>query len=158
REFGWIVPASTHDGDLVPGPTVTTMVESDTEAGWNKAIEAVQRLLSALAFTYNTRIESRPTAGGSGATDLLAHARARDISDTYGIRLERSPRQVSVPANPRLRLALGLYREGLNAASPFYRFLAFWNTIDAAFDGNEHARDAFLRQSAPHTFRPVSVQ
>jgi hypothetical protein len=40
-------------------------------------------------------------------------------------------------------VALAVYREGLNATSPFYFFLAFWNVLDAVFR-DERVRDAFL--------------
>jgi hypothetical protein len=143
REFGWLVPAS-HPGEPESGPTVTTLVDRDVEDAWLEASEATQRFISALAFHFDTRMETPPTSGGSGEIDLLHPWGAVDVRDTYGIELHVAPRSVVVADDSRLRLALALYREGLNAGSPFYRFLAFWNALDAAFDGDESARDEFL--------------
>jgi hypothetical protein len=78
REFGWVERKRfphQDEHEPPPGPMVTTLVENGTEEDWDRAAEAaaepLQRLLSALAFHYNTRIESRRTKGGSGETDLL---------------------------------------------------------------------------------------
>jgi hypothetical protein len=127
---------------------VTTAVENGTEEGWDRAAEAaaepLQRLLSALSFHYNTRIESRRTKGGSGESDLLHPYGAVEPSDTFAGQCVTAPVRVHVEDDPQLRVALGLYREAMSAGSPFYRFLAFWNVLDAVFNGDEAARDAFI--------------
>jgi hypothetical protein len=82
---------------------------------------------------------------------------AVDVRDTFGAVDVAAPHSVTVTADERLRLALAVYREGLNAASPFYRFLAFWNVIEAAFGGNSHDRDSFLGSARPAHSRPPSV-
>ena len=131
---------------------VTTSVENGTEEDWDRArvaaADPLQRLLSALAFHYNTRIESRSTKTGSGETDLLHPYGAVEPSDTVAVQCVIAPVRVHVESDSQLRVALGLYREGLSAGSPFYRFLAFWNVLDAVFNGDESARDAFLRARA----------
>ena len=53
---------------------------------------------------------------------------------------------IRVDEDPRLRLVLALFREGRSADSPFYRFLAFYNALDAAFDNDELARDSTIRE------------
>jgi hypothetical protein len=52
-------------------------------------------------------------------------------------------------SDPRLRAALAVYREDLSAASPFYRFLAFWNVLETSFPNDEAKRDSFIRRVAP---------
>jgi hypothetical protein len=149
REFGWLEFKPTPGGDYIPTPTVTTFVENDAEEEWNLAREVLQRFLSALAFEYDTRIEARPTSGGSGTPDLLDPSGARDASDAIGFLLHVAPTRMVVSPDPSLRLALAVYREGLNAGSPFYGFLAFWNVLEATFNGNGTRRNSFLRAEAP---------
>jgi hypothetical protein len=152
RQFGWVERKRfphQDEHEPPPRPLVTTSVENGTEAEWDRAADAeaepLQRLLSALAFHYNTRIESRRTKGGSGESDLLHPYGAVELSDTFAGQCVNRPVRVHVEDDPQLRVALGLYREGMSAGSPFYRFLAFWNVLDAVFNGVEFARDAFLR-------------
>jgi hypothetical protein len=149
REFGWLKLEPTHGGDYTPGPTVTTMVERDVEEEWNAAREVLQRFLSALAFEYDIRIEARPMSGGSGESELLHPYGARDVSDATGLLLHVAPIRVMVSHDASLQLALAVYREGLNAGSPFYGFLAFWNVLEATFDGSRTHRNSFLRAEAP---------
>src|SRR5262245_57951607 len=59
----------------------------------------------------------------------------------------RPPSRVHVEPDKRLRLVLALFREGRGAESPFYRFLARYNALDAAFDNVERERDDFIRAS-----------
>src|SRR5204863_7540685 len=117
-----------------PGPMVTTLVENGAEEDWDRAAEAaakpLQRLLSALAFRYNTRIESRRTKGGSGESDLLHPYGAVEPSDTFAGQCVSAPARVYVEDDPQLRVALGLYRKAMSAGSPFYGFLVFWNVLD----------------------------
>lgn len=110
--------------------------------------ELLQRLLSALAFYYNTRIESRSTRTGSGETALLHLYGTVEPNDVYGGHFVTAPARVRLDPDRTLRVALGLYREGLAAGSPFYRFLAFWNVLDARFEGSKSAVDDFLRATA----------
>jgi hypothetical protein len=151
REFGWVERKRfphQDEHEPPPGPMVTTLVENGTEKDWDQAAEAaaepLQRLLSALAFHYNTRIESRRTKGGSGESDLLHPYGAVEPSDTFAGQCVSAPVRVHLEDDPQLRVALALYREAMSAGSPFYRFLAFWNVLDAVFNGDEAARDAFL--------------
>lgn len=72
REFGWIAhkrfPHQAED-EPPPGPTLTTYV-GDTQEDWRAAREAAQRLLSALAFHYDARIEARASSGGRLVRDM----------------------------------------------------------------------------------------
>lgn len=145
RELGWVMPRS-HD-EHEAGPTVTAHLDSEAawrDDAWNEVLETIQRFLSALAFHFDTRMESRPTSGGSGEPELLHPYGAIEIRDTFGTMLVAAPRSVAVLDDPKLRLALAVYREGLNAGSPFYRFLAFWNVIDAVHGPDDADVDLFL--------------
>ncbi len=51
----------------------------------------------------------------------------------------------------RLRLALAVLREGVNASTPYLAYFAFFNAIDTAFDGNPSAVDAFINAEATGT-------
>lgn len=154
RQFGWLhrnrFPHQS-ENEPPPGPTVTCVLTEDTDEEWNDAAETLQRLLSALAFHFSTRVESRRTKGGSGETKLLHPYGTVEPSDTYGGHCVSAPARVLLQHDMELRTALGLYREALSAGSPFYRFLAFWNVLDVTFRGNDGARDAFLRSAGPRS-------
>ena len=160
REFGWLALkrfAHQHPDESPPGPTVTTLIAEDIQEEWRDASEALQRFLSALAFEYDTRIESRPRSGGSGTRDLLSSSGAIAASDGYGYQVVTAPERVHLHPDPRLRVAVAVYREALSAASPFYRFLAFWNVLEAAFGGDGAKRNAFIRRIAPTSFFNVPI-
>jgi hypothetical protein len=60
--------------------------------------------------------------------------------------------QFAVADDSNLRSALAYHREGQNAGSPFYRFLAFWNCIDVVFNSSgrdTRDRDNFLDAEVP---------
>jgi Methylamine utilization protein MauJ len=152
REFGWLAHTRFEHGlpdDPDPGPTLTTLVPADTHDEWRTAHELAQRFLSALAFHFNTRVESKATSGGSSEPELLHPHGAIDARDTYGVQIVTAPSRVRLDADARLRVALAVYREAISAGSPFYAFLQFWNVLEAAFDGDGARRDAFLRRVAP---------
>ncbi len=151
RHFGWLHRnrfPHQDEHEPPPGPTVTRILAEDMDEEWCDAAETLQRLLSALAFHYNTRVESRRTKGGSGETNLLHPYGAIEPSDTYGGQCVSAPPCVLLRNDKELRTALGIYREALSAGSPCYRFLAYWNVLDVTFSGNEGARDAFLRRTS----------
>lgn len=156
REFGWVerkrFPHQA-EHEPPPGPMVTCLVDPDDRAEWISAAETLHRLLSALAFHYNTRVESRRVMAGSGTHDLLHPYGAVEPSDSFGGQCVTAPKRVYVETDPQLRLALGVYREAMSAGSPFYRFMAFWNVLDAVSNGDEAARDAFLRTRATGIYR-----
>src|SRR5258708_4547364 len=65
--------------------------------------------------------------------------------------LTGAPDALVVRPEANLRVALAYFREGMNAGSPFYRFLSFWTSLDATFGITRDStrRDAFLRSFAP---------
>jgi len=151
RKFGWLhrdrFPHQAVD-EPPPGPTMTCLLAEDSKEEWDGAAEALQRLLTALAFRYKTRVESRSTKRGSGENTLLHPYGAVEASDTYGGQCVSAPARVLLDTDRTLRIALALYREALSAGSPFYKFLSLWNVLDARFNGDEAARDSFLRATA----------
>jgi hypothetical protein len=131
--FVWHMPTKGHEGDPEPGPTVTVVYEQAAES---RAREALQRFLSALAFVADERIEALATNTGTGETDPLAPAMWRQPSDVLTGMMFPALRSIVVDRNERLRLVLALYREALSTGGPFYRFLAFWNVVDAVNRGD----------------------
>jgi hypothetical protein len=115
-------------------------------------------LLSALAFHFQTRLDAEPLAGGSGESDLLHPYGAQAPADTVGAYLAPAPREIVVEDDAQLRLALAVNREALNASSPFYAFLAYWNVLEVVFDADGAKRNNFLRQEVANTYqRPTFV-
>jgi hypothetical protein len=64
------------------------------------------------------------------------------------LQLRALPSEIVVVDDAVLRHTLAHHREGMNTESPFFRFLAFWNAMDVAFDGDEAQRDAYLRDTS----------
>lgn len=140
-EFVWHDPDEEHDPAL-------TVVHEDTRPVFRAVQEATQRLLSALAFETGLPIGTLGPGSGSGETDARWQAGVHPPRSSYGVRLRVAPSSVSVLADKRVRLALALHREALSANSPLYRFLAYWNAIEAAIP-NRTARRAFVDALVP---------
>jgi len=162
REFGWLAIGPTPMGTPT-APTATTIVTPDSPEEWRESVGDVQRFLSALAFHYDTHVDSGSQTTGTGEPDLLHSRGFYRPHDHVSFRMELAPVQIDIDKSSRLRVALAVYREGLNVTSPFLSFLAFWNALDASFDGDEGARDAFLAAEAaisgtdPRTSRSQSI-
>lgn len=121
-------------------PVVTTMVDDATDSG--SEMLATNRFISTLSFVTDQPMAIGVTAaaGFKGELDrpLLGQpALAATV-------IVHAPTAIDVSADERLRLVLGLFREGRAANSPFYGFLALYNALDAAFDNNERQRNAFI--------------
>jgi hypothetical protein len=153
REFVWHAPDGTIPdlifGDREIGPTIVTVLREPGELA--AAETEVERLLSALSFVYMQPAQA------------IAHGTSHG-SDPWGQPLTRAPRtnagwmmgeghgQFAVANDSNLRTALAYHREGHNAGSPFYRFLAFWNSIDVVFNSSgrdRRDRDTFLDVTVP---------
>ena len=131
-------------------PVVTTMVDDATDSG--SEMLATNRFISALSFVTDQpmAIGVNAAAGFKGELDrpLLGQpALAATV-------IVRAPTAIDVSADGRLRLVLGLFREGRAANSPFYGFLALYNALDAAFDNNERQRNAFIATRSWSRHRP----
>ncbi len=125
-------------------PTVTVMA-SDPDDYANET-HATNRLISVMTFAFDhpMTIEDAVATGYKSEFDppLL-----RQPSSSLGMVVITAPTAISVGGDARLRLVIALFREARSANSAFYRFLAYFNALDAAFDNNEKARDDFVRTS-----------
>lgn len=126
-------------------PVVTTMVADADDYGAERL--ATERFLSALAFMTHHPIED-VIAGGAGwkqeMDTPLVNAPRRGLGD----HITPAPAEVVVVDDDRLMIVLGYYREGLNNASPFYKFLAFWNALDVACENVDGGLPPWLRAQA----------
>lgn len=163
REFVWHPPMEREwegFGLLRDGPMLAVAISDDADEA--AASAAAQRFFSAIAFHYDEAVED-VSYGSSGEPDPYHWAGSRAPQAFAGVRRETAPAAIEVNADPRLRVALAYYREGLNAGSPFYRFLALWNVLTAVFDVEHETvpgsrppastpeaqqRDAFIRHVA----------
>lgn len=129
-----------------PGLTVTVEDMNDYEA----EAESMHRLLSALSFEYRQPMEVA-AFGASGEVDPFAPPIPRAARRGFGDLISEAPKGVEVVDDDRLKLVLALHREGLCSESPFYRFLSYWNALDAAFDNDESRMKSFVTSVAPTT-------
>ena len=141
---------------------VSVVVTSDDDR--HEAARSLQRFLSAVAFAFDQPVEdvSYGARTGSGETDPYHWAGHRAHQAFRTLSKHTAPASIEVESDPQLGVALAYYRESVNAASPFYRFLALWNVLSAVFDIEREAlagkgtptseaarRDAFIRREAP---------
>jgi len=92
--------------------------------------EALNRLMSVLVWEHRMPIVKKSGVGG----------RRRPLPLTWGPRmsggLKVDPnylfRDHHIPASEKEWLALALYKEGVNSASVFYRYLSFWKILEVA--------------------------
>jgi hypothetical protein len=150
RDFVW-------HPTLEPGPDgeewwpgVTVVVKDHNN--YDEEAELMHRFLSALTFELRQPIEVL-NFGGSGQPDPLAPPVPRAARRGLGDLVVTAPLGVETVADQRLRHVLALYREGLNSESPFYRFLCFWNALEAVFDDNRTKVTRFLNENAPNYAR-----
>lgn len=163
REFVWHPPMDREDehlGVAQYGPMVSVVIAGDHEV--REVAALLQRFLSAVAFHYDQAVEDAHGGGlgGSGETDPFHWTGPRALRPYAATFVSDAPAGIEVANDGRLRVALGYYREGLNAGSPFYSFLAFWNVLEAVFDVEHQTvgrkttpeaeqRDIFIRRTAP---------
>jgi hypothetical protein len=122
-------PDGARLGQEQSGPTLAWSFDEGED---RDAQDAAERLLSALAFYLGQPAESL-SYGISEATSPHEPATTRRARGDFGWALTKPPSEIVVRAEPNVRVALAYYREGLNSGSPFYRFLSFWNCLDATF-------------------------
>ena len=140
------------------GPMLAVQSE-DVGADRDDALLSAERLLSALAFRFDVPIEDSALGSGHGGDDIFNPSGARvthgSIGGWGGFMLKDAPRHVTVVDEPALQRSLGLYREGLNAASPFYRCLAYRGALDVVFNVTHETRSG--RATAEATRRDAYV-
>lgn len=158
RAFGWLAFATAEDSDYEPGPTVTVLHDDDPVARIGVAFE-LQQFLSALAFEYQVPIETVSYGSPGSGEPTLTHPAGHQAPNAYaGKMVYPAPARIETTDDDRLRLALALFREGLSTTSPFLSFLAYWNVVEAAFDGKESVRNEFLRSLGPGVLARYSVE
>jgi hypothetical protein len=147
------------DGQLEPAydfaPTVTVVVEN-VEAE-EELYGLILRFLAAVAFRYDVGAMTH-NPGGSGETDPLHPAVSRQRYALFvGKLIVPAPQRVEVAVGEGLGQALGVYREGVSAASPYLGWFAFWNAIEAAHDGVPSRVDEFLNAETPNVVEDVDA-
>jgi hypothetical protein len=134
-------------GDRELGPSVTTLLTDDDD--YADVATELERFLSALAYHYDQPAEVT-AYGSSGERDPFHPSITRAPRTHAGWMMAESYEVIRLQRNPPAVLqAIAYFREGLNAGSPFYRFMAYWNCIDATFDGDIERRSEFLRRTVP---------
>lgn len=150
RDFIWH-PPKDYESELTGpgrhGPMLVVL--QPTDADGPAVASSAQRFLSAVAYLFDRPVQD-VLYGGMGGDDVLSPAGARDTHGYGWTFLADPPTAIVVGDDETLRVALAYYREGLNAASPFYRCLAYRNVLDAVFDVEHEvtpeasARDNFI--------------
>ncbi len=145
RQFVWHpnLEPGPYGEEWWPGVTVVVGDRDNYEA----ERELMHRFLSALCYELSEPIEVL-NGGGSGVEDPLAPPIPHAMRRGLGNQLRDAPAAIEVTDDERLRLVLALYREGKNSESPFYRFLSFWNALDATLDNDPQRIEAFLKAEA----------
>lgn len=135
-------------------PSVTVVVADGND--YSREMLITNRFLSALSFLFDAPMMP-DVAGASGFASELDRAIFRaDGRPRVGMRIP-APQEIVVSPDDRLRLTLALFREGRGSDSPFYRFLALFNALDAAFDNDEPARDEYIRNQLKDEVLPEDV-
>lgn len=147
-----------HDGvredERLCWPVVSTKVVGEVNA--HQVVTGINRLLSALSFHFDLPMSIDTTAGAGWKDEFDPPLLGQP---GYGARqLESALDRVEVRADDRLRLTLALWREGRSARSPAYRYLAYYNALDAAFDDDQHARATFIADQLRHEKLPVGAE
>lgn len=133
------------------GPSATVVYAADSEEERLAAADSLQRFLSALAFHFEQPVDTVGLFSGSSTTDPYGPAIVRHRKQFMWWSLHDPPAKLEVRPERSLRVGLAYFREGVNATSPFYSFLAFWNCLDAVFDvvTDPGRRDQFIRTVTP---------
>jgi len=127
---------------------VTTAYESDADL--EDARTSVARFVSALVWEYDLLIDTRRfnTSGEVSPTYRPVNV---EMDAFPGTMMHPAPASVEVTHDDRLRLALAVLREGVNASTPYLAYFAFFNAIDTAFDGKLADVNAFINAEATGT-------
>lgn len=138
RKYVW--HNGSRDNERLCWPVVTVVLAGDVDTISEET--RINRLLSALSFCYDLPMSIAATVGTGWKQEFDPPLIGQP---GYGARqLEASPQRVELLADDGLRLTLALWREARTARSPAYRYLAYYNALDAAFDDDQDARAAFV--------------
>jgi hypothetical protein len=162
--FAWHparAPVDERFGPERDGPMLVVRSE-DEETSRLEALRVAEELLSALAFKFDVPIEDSMLGTGTGGDDIFNPSGARvthgSIGGWGGFFLSDAPHGIVVIDDPALRRALGLYREGLNAASPFYRCLAYRGVLDIVFGVTNETRGGQVTPEAARRDAYIDAQ
>lgn len=123
------------------GPSVTCALDDDPYA---TVATELERFLSALSYHHQQPAEVIHY-GSSFASDPFAIPFTR-APRTAGRVMVEPPRVMSLRRDSEALLkAMAWHREGQNAGSPFYRFFAYWNSLEAAL-GDVDRRASFVEE------------
>jgi hypothetical protein len=155
RRFVWHSPEAANPQYL---PVVSVLVADGNDYAAEQLL--TNRFLSAVCYVLDQPL-SIVVSSAAGYKHELDAPLLRQPGNAPML-LVTPPSRIVVASDERLRLVLALFREGRAAESPFYRFLALYNALDASFDNREHQRDEFIRactleepvpeRQAPETF------
>jgi hypothetical protein len=120
------------------GPTVTVLVGDDEDAV--RAADDAQRFVSAIAFYHQEPAETLYAQVTDITEDYTSAVNRAPRTTRWGWTLARSPTTITLRTEANVQLAIAYYREELNAGSPFFGFLAFWNSLEATFSVPERGR------------------
>jgi hypothetical protein len=114
-------------------------------------------------LVYYYELPAEAVAYGShSTTEPFTPPLARSHRTYSGWIVKEPPRTVSVRRDSESLLkALGWYREGLNTGSPFYRFVAHWNCLEAALGRSrrpQFIKDTVRKYASSWTAYPLPTQ
>jgi hypothetical protein len=134
-------------GSTPLGPSVTSALGDDTS---DVVATELERLLSALTYLYDVSTEVTHY-GSSWETDAFKPPYTRGPKVPGWARKEPVDSISLRRDSEGLLKALGWYREGKNAGSPYYRFLAHWNALEAVCYGptSRSARAELIDRMTP---------
>lgn len=139
-------PAKPPFPEFSYNPTITVVFDGEDDR--NSAANDLLRFVSALVFHYELFIHPVLPFFLSGSGDMNPFHRPMrtDLRSFVNTWDESAPARIE--ADAEAGLALAVYREGVNATSPYFGFFAFWSVLDAVFDGKSKRVDAFVNGAA----------
>ena len=128
RRYVWHATHVGPDGEEC-WPTVTTVVANGEDYEAERG--AMERFLSTVSFNWEESLEVVNAAGAGWPAEMdrpvAVSTRSGDIRQ-----LHEAPLELVVEGDERLTRVMGYFRDAAATASPFYRFLAFYNALDVA--------------------------
>jgi hypothetical protein len=153
RLFVWhdipSTPAEPPFPEFSYAPVITVVYASEVDR--DSAANDLAAFVSALVFRYELPIELVTSyyLGGSGESDSFHPAMQRVLAHGTTATVVSAPKRVGV--NPEAKLALAVYRQGVNVASPYLRFFGLWSVLDAVFPKDREAVNRFVDAEATRT-------
>ena len=148
RRYVWHATHVGPDGEEC-WPTVTTVIVNGDD--YRAERHAMERFLSAVSFYWEESLEVMSVAGAGwpGEMDrpVAVSTRSGDVRH-----LHEAPLELVVEGDERLTRVMGYFRDAESTASPFYRFLAFYNALDVACEDFDGALPAWVRQARGHEY------